>query len=307
MLGLRYFKGAPTEFVIRYKGGRITAAGPGLTFYYFKHNTSIALVPTSSTDANFVFNEMTNNFQAVTIQGQFSYRIANPSQAAAVLNFTVDPRRRSNLTNDPEKLPQRIANVIQMQTRQEIQSRTLEQTLQQSEAIARAVINVIAEGASLEPMGVELLNVYFVSVKPTPEVGKALEAEYRETLLRKADEAIYARRAAAVAEERKIKENELNTDIALAQQRQQLIDLEGENAQREADFRGKALEQEAGYRARANEMELAPYRSLSPQTILALGMKGLGENAERIGNLTITSELLAALLNAPPPALAETD
>ena len=301
MLGIGYFKGQPTEFVIRYRGGNVVAEGPGLTFYYLRHNTSIALVPTSSADSNFLFNEMTNNFQEVTIQGQFSYRIANPMQAASVLNFSIDPGRRHYLSNDPERLPQRIANVIQMQTRQEIQRRTLEQTLQQSESIAGEVLRLTRESGALDSTGVELLSVYIVSVKPTPEVGKALEAEYRETLLRKADEAIYARRAAAVAEERKIKENELNTDIALAQQRQQLIDLEGENALREADFRGRALEQEAQYRARASDLELGPYRTLSPQTILSLGLKGLGENAERIGNLTITSELLAALLNAPAP------
>ena len=78
-------------------------------------------------------------------------------------------------------------------------------------------------------MGTELLSVYFVAVKPTPEVAKALEADYRETLLRKADMAIYARRAAAVEEERKIKENELNTEITLEEQRQKLVDLQGQN------------------------------------------------------------------------------
>ena len=61
----------------------------------------------------------------------------------------------------------------------------------------------------LAPLGVELLSLNFTSVSPNPEVGKALEAEYRESLLRRADEAIYARRAAAVEEEGKIKSNEL--------------------------------------------------------------------------------------------------
>src|SRR5437764_5651277 len=113
------------------------------------------------------------------------------------------------------------------------------------------LLRLIRKKSLLDAVGVEPLSVYFLTAQPTREVGKALEAEYRETLLRKADEAIYARRAAAVAEERKIKENELNTDIALALQRQQLIDLEGGNAQREADFQGKALELEAQYRSRA--------------------------------------------------------
>jgi regulator of protease activity HflC (stomatin/prohibitin superfamily) len=295
-----FFKGQPTEYIIKYVSGRIGREGKGLAFFYLKHNTNIVVIPTSSTDASFVFNEVTNNFQAVTIQGQFTYRIAEPGQAAALLNFTIDPVRRAYLSNDPELLPQRITNVIQMQTRSEIQQRTLEETLRDSQAIAGVALTRIQEGALLQPMGIELLRVYFLSAKPTPEVAKALEAEYRETLLRKADEAIYRRRAAAVEEERKIKENELSSDIALEEQRQRLIDLQGNNAQQEAEYRGRALEREGEHGARATEMALSVYRGLEPNTILALAIKELGENAGKVGNLTITSEMLAALLNNRP-------
>ncbi len=295
-----FFKGQPTEYIIKYVSGRIAREGQGLAFFYLKHNTNIVVIPTSSTDASFVFNEVTNNFQAVTIQGQFTYRIAEPAQAAALLNFTIDPVRRTYLSNDPELLPQRITNVIQMQTRSEIQQRTLEETLRDSQAIAGVALTRIQEGVLLQPMGIELLRVYFLSAKPTPEVAKALEAEYRETLLRIADEAIYRRRAAAVEEERKIKENELSSDITLEEQRQRLIDLQGANAQQEAEYRGRALEREAEHQARAAGMGLAIYQGLEPETILALALKELGENAGKVGNLTITSEMLAALLNNRP-------
>ena len=292
-----FFKGLPTEYIIKYTAGRVTKDGQGLAFYYLPLNTQIVAVPTSSTDANFVFNEVTGNFQAVTIQGQFTYRIQNPRQAASLLNFTVDPRLRTYVSNDPERLAQRIANIIQMETRREIQQRSLEETLGQGDAIAAAVFARIREKTLLDTLGVELISVYFLSAKPTPEVAKALEAQYRETLLRKADEAIYARRAAAVEEERKIKENELNTDITLEQRRQQLIDLQGANMEQEAEFRGRAQEKEAEYSARANDMEMAVYRAMDPRTILALSLKELGENAQKVGNLTITSEILAALLD----------
>jgi regulator of protease activity HflC (stomatin/prohibitin superfamily) len=297
MFAIGFFKGQPTDYIVKYVAGRVAREGLGLSFFYLPHHTHIVAVPTSSTDASFVFNELTNNFQGVTIQGQFTYRVQNPRQVAALLNFTLDPGRRAYLTSDPERLPQRITNILQMTTRSEIQRRSLEETLRDSQAIAGEVLRRIREEGLLQPMGVELLSVYFLSARPTPEVAKALEAQYRETLLRQADEAIYARRAAAVEEERKIKENELNTQITLEQQRQQLIDLEGSNAQQEAEFRGKVLEQEAGYRSRATEMELAAYRALDPRTILALAMKELGQNAGQIGNLTITSEILAALLS----------
>ncbi len=297
MLNIAYFKGQPTEHILKYGAGKLRKEGPGLAFFYFKHSTQIVSVPTSSTDAGFVFNEVTNNFQSVTIQGQFTYRIFSPKQAAALLNFTIEPKTHKYTSNDPERLSQRITNIVQMETRGELQKLTMEEVLSRYEGIAATVQRRVKEGALLESLGVELLSVYFIAAKPTPEVAKALEAEYRETLLRKADEAIYARRAAAVEEERKIKENELNTDITLEEQRQRLITLKGANDLTEAENRGKALEKEAEFQARANERQLAVYKDMPPRSLLALAMHELGQNAERVGNLTITSEVLASILN----------
>lgn len=297
MLNIGYFKGQPTEYVLEYGAGRLRREGPGLAFFYLKHRTQIVAVPTSSMDSSFVFNEVTNNFQAVTIQGQFTYRIHEPRQAAALLNFMIDPATHAYVSEDPDRLAQRITNIVQMETRGELQELTLEEALGRYERIASTVLRRVKEGALLDPLGVEMLSVYFVAAKPTPEVAKALEAGYRESLLRRADEAIAARRAAAVEEERKIKENELNTEIALEQQRARLVALKGENDLAEADNRGKALEREAEYRARARERELAVYASMQPKSVLALAMNELGQNAERVGNLTITTEVLASLLN----------
>ncbi len=301
---LGYFKGQPTEYVIRYASGRIVREGQGLAFFYLRYNTQLVVVPTSSMDANLVFNEVTSSFQTVTVQGQFTYRIHNPKRAAETLNFAMDAATHTHASNDPDRLAQRITNIIQMETRGEIQKRSLEEVLTQYESIAGRVLERIKNSSLLDPLGVDLLSVYFVAAKPTPEVAKALEAEYRESLLRKADMAISARRAAAVEEERKIKENELNTEIALEQQRRQLIDLQGNNALQEAANRGKALEEEAAYRTRVRQHELDLYAAIDPRKVLALAMSDLGQNAGRIGNLTITSEILAALLDGRGSASA---
>jgi SPFH domain / Band 7 family len=292
-----YFKGQPNEYVIKYSSGRIAREGQGLAFFYLKYKTQIVAVPTSSMDANLVFNEVTSSFQTVTIQGQFTYRIHNPKRAAELLNFTMNPFTHMHISNDPDRLAQRITNIIQMETRGEIQQRPLQEVLTQYETIAGRVLERVKNSALLDPLGADLLSVYFVAAKPTPEVAKALEAEYRETLLRKADMAISARRAAAVEEERKIKENELNTEITLEEQRRRLIDLQGNNALQEATNHGKALEEEAAYRTRVRQKELDLYTAIDPRKVLALAMTDLGQNAGRIGNLTITSEILAALLD----------
>ena len=301
MFDIGFYKAQPTEWVRHYTGGKIAHEGSGLSFYFLKHSAQIVVVPLSSRDVPWVFNEVTNNFQSVTLQGQCTYRVQDPVRASALLNFAVDPRTRAYLSNDPERLPQRVTNIIQATTRGEIQNRTLEETLVSSEAIGAAVMARLRADDRLIELGVELLSVFVVSAKPTPEVARALEATYRETLLRQADEATYARRAAAIEEERVIKESELATDIALEERRQNLVALEGENELAEAGYRGQAQEREAEFSARAVEMQMAVYKGLDPRMMTALAMQELGKNAGRIGNLTVTSEILAALLDGKTP------
>jgi hypothetical protein len=67
-----YFKAEPTEYIIASSNGTIFRQGAGRAFWYWVPSTSIVLVPLSTTDAPFVFNESTGNFQAVTLQGQIT-------------------------------------------------------------------------------------------------------------------------------------------------------------------------------------------------------------------------------------------
>lgn len=299
MFGIGYFKGQPTDYIQRYSSGAVLNEGMGLAFYYWHFNTQVVAVPTTSRDVDFLFNEITSNFQEITLQGQLTYRIREPKKAAELLNLRIDPDNYTYATEDLNALAQKIINVVRIETRSEVEKRALAEVLRDARAIAKVVEQRVREAAVLTPLGVELLSVFFLSARPTPEVAKALEAEAREALLRQADEAIYARRGAAVDEERKIKEKQLESDKALEQQRQALIDLQGANALKEAENGGLALEKEAQYRARGAEVELAVLRAIEPRTLLAIALRELGQNADKVGNLTITSEMLASLLKPP--------
>ena len=57
------------------------------------------------------------------------------------------------------------------------------------------------------------------------------------------------------------------------------------------------VEREAEFRARATTLELSAFSATDPRTLLAVALKGLGENASEIGTLTITTEMLASILN----------
>lgn len=288
MAWLQYFKGEPTEYILAYSNGKVFRQGAGKAFWYWKHNTSIVLVPASTTDALFVLNEATGNFQAVTLQGQITYRIAQPQTIAGLLNFTIDPRTRQYLSDDPEKLNQRIVNIVQTLTRKELAGLSLEDALSSAEAMGRTVLKQMQEEPALAAMGVECLSLFYTSIKATPEMTKALEAEYREALQKRADQAIYARRADAVEQERKIKQNELSTSIDLEKRRQELVDLQGENARKQAEFE-----------AEATRIKFGPYLNLDARLLTALAFRDFAGNSQKIGNLTITSEILEQLLNGP--------
>ncbi len=291
-----YFKGQPTDFILRYTGGALRSSGPGQAFFYWHYNTQIVAVPTQSQDASFVFNELTKDFQEVTLQGQVTFRIKDPKLTAGLFNFTIKPETYEYLSEDRDKLGKRLTNLVQIETRTEVSQRTLQETLRDASQLSGTVSERLRAGSPLSALGVELLSADFLSVRATPEVGKALEAELREALLRKADEAIYARRAAAVDEEKRIKEKELASDKALEEQRKDLIALQGANALTEAENAAKAREVSAEAEAKAAEMNLVIFKDLEPRKMLAYAIKEL--SGANIGNLTITTDMLASILGA---------
>jgi regulator of protease activity HflC (stomatin/prohibitin superfamily) len=334
MFGIHYLKVEPTTFVLQYTNGKIRREGAGLSFFYYEPITTIVTVPVASTDVPFIFNEITADFQAITVQGQLTYRIADPRRVAELLNFTLDPRTQQYRSDDPDKLAQRIVNVAQVLTRAEIKGRTLRATLSASDLITGQVLSGLQDASALSALGVEILDLVILALKPTPEMGKAMEAAAREETLRQADEAIYTRRNAAVEQERKIKENELNTEIAVEQKKRQiretqmeadlavqekqrqlqtarmageialeeqkrsLVELQVANARQEADSQAYAVE--ANLRPLLDldpaVLEILASGSMDPRLLIARAFKGVADNASKVGQLNITPDLLTSLL-----------
>lgn len=337
MFGISYIKVDPTNFVLHHSNGKIRRQGTGLAFFYIAPRSSIVVVPVASVDVPFIYNETTADFQPVVIQGQLTYRIVDALKIAGLLNFTLASDRKSYVSDDPEKLPQRIVNLSQVLTRAEVQHLSLRSALTGSEAIVQSVLAAARQSETLAALGVELLAFSILGIRPTPEMSKALEAEAREELQRKSDEAIYARRNAAVEQERKIKENELNTevaveekkrqireaqmdaeiavedkkrqvremqmaaDIALEEQRQALVGIHTANTKAEADAQAYALEATLKPLTALDPQTLLVLsaRSVDPRLMIALSFKELAQNAAKIGQLNVSPDLLDSLLKPP--------
>ena len=57
------------------------------------------------------------------------------------------------------------------------------------------------------------------------------------------------------------------------------------------------LAKQAEFEAEAVRVQLVPFQTLDARLLLALAFRDLAGNAQKIGNLTITSEILEQLLN----------
>jgi len=322
MLGVTYRKANPTDYVLHFSHGKLAHEGPGASFFCFWPAATIVSVPLASANLPFVFNEPTADFQAVTVQGQLTYRISDPKKAAAMLNFTVDARGRY-VSDDYQKLPERLVYGLQTLVRAEFQALPLRDALIHGDLLTTRVLAGLKDSPEVTQLGVEVLNVAVLSLKPTPEMGKALEAEAREALNRTADEAVFTRRNAAIEQERRIKENELQTEllvqakqrelhereleaeIALEQRRAALTDQKTENERKEADSRAYSLK---AVIAPVEGLDWRVLMMLNPRSgdarnTIAMAFQELATNAQKIGELNVSPDLLRALLG-PTPAVA---
>jgi SPFH domain / Band 7 family len=315
MFGVRYIKFPPTTFAVQFVNGRVHREGMGLSFFYFAPRATIVAVPVASTDVPFIFCETTGDFQAVTVQGHLTFRVNDPRRLAEVLDYSIRPDGR-HAADDPDKLPLRIAHAAQTATRAEVQSRPLRTVLVEADAIALRVLAALVASPALEALGVQVQSFSLLAIKPMPETAKALEAEARERLLREADDALYGRRNNAVEQERIIRENELNTEvavqakqreieetrlaaqIALEDQRRQLVTTEAENSKTRSDAQAYAVE--ATIRPLAaldtKALQVLSARSVDPRLMVAMAFQEIAANATKVGNLNISPELLQTLL-----------
>ena len=294
---LRYYKGEPNIYVIRYRNGKVVKHGDGLTFWYWPHNTSLATVPMVSQDAPFIFSETTQDFQEISIQGLLGYRLSNPLEAAKALDFTINPKTRQYQSKDLEKLIQRVVNAVQAHTRSGVNALSLEDALIQVKELASGVLAQVQQESDLQALGIVVESLHFNVVKATPEMQKALEADYREGLQQRADLAIYGRRQAAVEEERKISQRELDTEVELEERRTDLVAQKSDNRIREAQAEAKAMEMEAEAETKADEIRFGLYQNLTPQALVGLALKEWAANAGTIDNLTITPDLISNVVN----------
>lgn len=335
MLGIQYFKADSSTYVIKTVNGETRQKGKGLSFLYYPATTSIATVPVNAQEAPFIFNLQTADFQSVRVQGQITYRVADPEKTADMLNFNLKKDGVAYVSEDPLKMGDRVIRAVQAIVQHEVQTIALRQALLLGQSLVRLVHTQLGEASALEALGIGVLDVSISAVSPSTETARALEAEAREAILQEADDAIYSRRKSAVEQERTIQEAELQTELSVQQkgqeieesriqneraifrgqaeteqerlqadiaaeiQRKELVTSKVENSNQEADAEAYAIT------ARMNAFKALPVEHLKamalaqmqPEQLMAMAFETMAQNASKIGELNISPDLLGQIVN----------
>lgn len=335
MFGVRFVKFEPNLYVLKYKKGKIVKEGEGLALWYFAPNTSLAAVPVTSSEVSFIFDEVTADFQTVTVQGKVIYKVKEPRKTSQLLNFTLDSAGEKYISDDPGKLSARVMNITQVLTKVEISELPLKKALIASEVLAKNVHESMKQNQEINSLGLEVLRVSVLAILPNKETARALEATMREQILKEADDAIYNRRNASVEQERSIKENELNTEILVENKKRQikeaqmeaersiqeknhilkeeamkfnigleeknkdLVELCVANAKAQSDAKAYAI---AAAMKAIEKVDPSVIQSLAgigmkPEQLIASAFQNLADRADKIGQLNISPDLLRELLD----------
>ena len=318
MFGIGFVKSEPTTYLLQYRGGRVVREGAGVAFFYYAPTSSLVAIPVASKEQGFIFEQVSADFQSVTVQGQVAYRVAEPKQLASMLNFALKPGGRGYESDDPEKLSGRVVRVVELLSKQAVKDLALRDALRAADTISVRVLAEMRRHPEIVLLGLEILGVAILAIKPVPETARALEAQAREAILKSADDAVYERRRAAVENERAIRQSELETEsvvqkrrqelrqaemaasVALEDKRKEFVARNAENtrtlAQAEADRLTavmKALE-----KADPRVVQALAAAGMQPQQLIAQAFGGIAEKAERIGQLNVSPELLQSLLTS---------
>lgn len=317
----RHLRAEPTSYVIKYRRGEVRRSGRGLAMWFSPMSASIAEVPTDDREVPFLFHARSADFQDLAVGGVVLYRLGDPEGVAERIDFAIDLTSGEHLRRPLESIASLITELAQQLAWSYVARTSVRDILVSGrDQIRRDIAAGLAAEPALAELGIQVVSVRVSSIKPTPDLEKALETRTREAIQQEADEATFQRRALAVEKERAIAENELQNQIELAAREEQLIVQRGQNEQRRAREAAEAerIHTEsvaAGSRIRAaaeadsirqvetaqleGERErMAIYGELPSPVLLGLAARELAGKLEKIEHLNLSPDVLGpSLLN----------
>jgi regulator of protease activity HflC (stomatin/prohibitin superfamily) len=316
---VRHLRGTPTTHVRHLRRGSVAHQGVGVSFFFRPLAAVLSEVPVDDRELPLLFHARTEDFQDLAIQATVTYRVSDPVLTGTRLDFAIDPTTGRWRGSPLEQLGGVLTETAQQHALDLVARAPLASVLRNGVAAVRnAVMTGTAADQRLADIGITVVEVRVVALRPEPEMERALQTPTRERVQQDADKATFERRAVAVERERAIGENELTTQIELARREEQLVGQRGANARRTAEEKAAASEIETTSQASRNRQlaeakadatrlvgaaegaaetaRVDAYRGLDPATLLGLALRELAGNLPAVDTLVLSPDMLTPLL-----------
>jgi regulator of protease activity HflC (stomatin/prohibitin superfamily) len=317
-----------SAFLAVYRGGRVDRMGRGLAIWFLPQGaTSLVEVPADERDHQLMISATTRDFQTISVQGAATWRAVDPLTLADRIDFSIDPYKGVFRADPLAQVEALIDGLVKVGVEKFISTRDVDDVLRGNVGPLLASLEEEAtRSPRLAAIGVELAGLRLTALTPAPDLARALRQPTAERLQQSADEAIFARRAAAVEKEAAIAQNETKPKIRLEEERAALIARERDNDMAEAQStretaeiraEGEARTKEILARAEADalerldearlkgERERAEIAKSMPQVVLLADALKQGLGASHIGTLNFGPDLVTQIGGAFARAVAE--
>lgn len=314
-----HLRSEASTHIIRHRNGRAVGSGRGLGFWFRPLDTALAELPLDDQELSFLFHGRSADLQEVVAQGIITYRVTDPDVLATRIDFGIDLVSGLHTKTPLDQIAARLTGLAQQHAWAVMASTPLRELVADGVGRLRERIgDGLAADVGLAAMGLAVASVRVSALQPSAEVEKALAAPTRERIAADADEAAFARRAAAVDKERAIAENELANRIELARRESTLVEQEGANGRTRAaetaaasriTAEGNARTRTIGAEAEAAAIKLveaernaaesdriAVYRDLAPAVLMGLAAREFAGKIETIEHLNLTPDLLGTVV-----------
>lgn len=318
-LFLRHLQAGPTSYIRRVRKGKVTNDGIAQSFWFRPLTSTISELPVDEQELPLLFRAPTADFQEVSVQATITYRIADPTRAAERVNFGIDLNQGLWEEAPLEQLGTLLIEQAQQHAVSTLAQRSLADVLASGIGELRdAVAGGLRTDIRLDDIGIEIVSVRVIAIRPEAEVEKALRTPIREEIQQEAAKATFVRRAAAVDQERAISENELANRIELARREEELVRQEGQNEQRRITDAAEAQRIKTAAKARdvevvaassaerirltgvaeadAQRAQFAAYADVRDSVLIALAVRELAGQLPDVGTLVVTPDLVSSVL-----------
>lgn len=249
----------PSEYLVYVRRGKIDThrSGQGMRAWKWPW-TSIAIVPTSLQQIQFVAEQVTRERVGVSVSGVAVYRVSQPEIAFRVLNFTYGESAK-------EKLAQTLSEMFIGASRRLIANLSLEQCLQnRKEAIAKYLMQEISpvvsgsghpDDLAEQGWGVVIDTIEIQDVKIlSKQVFEHLQAPYRAEIALRAEMADLDRHR-IVAERRTATERSAAEAGIIAQRETRILKAKAESEAAESESAEALRAEQAKARVLADELD----------------------------------------------------